>query len=323
METFQTLRTRAGAVTRTNTKLLIGPWHHMNVGKTRQGALEYPGAEGELDRASQRFLDSWLRGAQQNGWAEVPAVRWWQMGEERWLSASSLSAVKTSPATFTLGSDGTLLPGEAATASEEGRVRRFVSDPQKPVPTVGGANLGQDSNAGNVTVSGVLVGNGLLAGPQDQAELERRDDVLVYSTAPLTTPLRLFGRIALNLTFAIDQQDASFAVRLCDVYPDGRSMLVADSITRARYREGTDQPAPVEPGKTYSVTLRLPPIGLTLAPGHRLRISVAGSNAPRFELNPNTGADHFDAGTAVAVNCSLFHGGKEPSTLVVPVLETP
>jgi putative CocE/NonD family hydrolase len=245
------------------------------------------------------------------------------MGEERWLSAASLSAVKTEPTTFILGSDGTLLTGEAVSTSEEPRVRRFVSDPKKPVPTIGGANLGQDSNAGNVTVSGVLVGGGLLAGPQDQAEIESRDDVLVYSTAPLTAPLRLFGRIAVNLTFAIDQQDVSFAVRLCDVYPDGRSMLVADSITRARYRDGTDQPAPVEPGKTYTVALRLPPIGLTLAPGHRLRISIAGSNAPRFELNGHTGADHFDAASAVAVNCTVFHGGKEPSTLVVPVLETP
>jgi putative CocE/NonD family hydrolase len=191
------------------------------------------------------------------------------------------------------------------------------------VPTIGGANLGQDRNTGNVTVSGVRVGGGLLAGPQDQAELERRDDVLVYSTAPLTAPLRLFGRAAVNLTFAIDQPDASFAVRLCDVYPDGRSMLVADSITRARYRDGTDRPAPVEPGKTYTVELGLPPIGLTFVPGHRLRISVAGSNAPRFELNPHTGADHFDADAAVAVTCTLFHGGTQPSTLVVPVLETP
>jgi predicted acyl esterase len=71
------------------------------------------------------------------------------------------------------------------------------------------------------------------------------------------------------------------------------------------------------------VTLRLPPIGLTIVPGHRLRILVAGSNAPRFELNPNTGAEHFDAGTALPVTCTLFHGGKEPSTFVVPMLETP
>jgi putative CocE/NonD family hydrolase len=321
--TFETLRTRAGEATRKDTKLLIGPWHHMNVGKARQGALEYPGAAGERDRASQQFLDYWLRDQKQNGWAEVPAVRWWQMGEERWLSASSLADVKTSPTTFLLESDGSLVTGEAADTEAEARVRRLVSDPHKPVPTVGGANLGQDSTTGNVIVSGVLVGDGLLAGPQDQAELEARDDVLVYSTRALTAPLRLFGRAAVNLTFAIDQQDTSFAVRLCDVYPDGRSMLVADSITRARYREGTDQPAPVEPGKTYTVELQLPPIGLTLAPGHRLRISIAGSNSPRFELNPNTGADHYDAATAVAVTCTLFHGGKQPSTLVVPVLETP
>jgi predicted acyl esterase len=322
IETFETLRSRSGDATRRNTKLLIGPWHHMAVGKAQQGALEYPGAAGERDRASQQFLDYWLRSQESNGWAGVPAVRWWQMGEERWLSAESLEAVKTSPQTVALGGDGTLATG-AAPSGAEAQVRRFVSDPRKPVPTVGGANLGQDSRGGNLSVSGVLVGEGLLAGPQDQADVERRDDVLVYTTAPLTDRLRIFGRVAVNLTFAIDQPDASFAVRLCDVHPDGRSMLVADSIIRARYREGTDEPAPVEPGKTYTVALRLPPIGLTLTPGHRLRISVAGSNYPRFALNSNTGDDHYDSGKAVSVDCTLFHGGRQPSTLVVPVLETP
>jgi putative CocE/NonD family hydrolase len=131
----------------------------------------------------------------------------------------------------------------------------------------------------------------------------------------------MFGRLAVNLSFAIDQKDASFAVRLCDVYPDGRSMLVCDSIGRAQYRDGTDETAAVEREQTYKLTLRLPPTALTLAAGHRLRISIAGSNYPRFELNPHTGADHFDTATAVTVECSVFHGGETPSTLVVPVLE--
>jgi putative CocE/NonD family hydrolase len=244
------------------------------------------------------------------------------MGEERWLSAVSLQAVKTSPRTYRLGRDGTL-DSRAVASDAPAEVRRFLSDPRRPVPTVGGANLGQDSQAGSVTVSGVLVGAGLLAGPQDQTELERRDDVLVYTTAPLTDPLRIFGRLVVNLTFAIDRPDCAFAVRLCDVYLDGRSMLVCDGITRARAREGTDEPAPVTPGTTYTTSLRLPPTALTLAAGHRLRISVSGSNYPRFELNPHTGADHYDAGTAVAVNCTLFHGGSQPSTLVVPLLEAP
>jgi uncharacterized protein len=320
LETFEALRTKAGERTRLNTKLVIGPWHHMNVGKARQGALEYPGAAGERDRTSQQFLDYWLRGQTKNGWEEAAVVRWWQMGEERWLSADSLAAIRTAPTTFDLGADGLLLPGGAAGSAAAG-VRRFVSDPSKPVPTIGGANLGQDNRGGAVAVSGVLVGDGLLAGPQDQAEVEHRDDVLVYTTAPLTEPLRMFGRLAVNLTFAIDQKDASFAVRLCDVYPDGRSMLVCDSIARAQYRAGTDETAPVEPGQTYTLTLRLPPTALTLVAGHRLRISIAGSNYPRYELNPHTGADHYDAATAVAVRCSLFHGGEQASTLTVPVLE--
>jgi predicted acyl esterase len=306
IETFETLRTRAGASTREQTRLLIGPWHHTAIGKARQGALEYPGAAGERDRTSQRFHDYWLRDRKDNGWEQVEAVRWWQMGEECWLSAASLDEVKTSPTTFHLRADGSL--STQAPPGGEADDRTFVSDPHNPVPTLGGANLGADA------------GPGLLAGPQDQAALERRDDVLVYTTAPSTEPLRIFGRATVRLAFAVDRPDASFAVRLCDVYPDGRSMLVVDSIARAQYRDGTDRAAPVEPDRTYTVTLRLPPTALTLLRGHRLRISVAGSNWPRFELNAGTGADHYDAASAVAVRCIVFHGGEAPSTLTVPVL---
>jgi predicted acyl esterase len=320
LETFNSLRTRSGATTRMQTKLLIGPWHHMAVGKALQGALEYPGAAGERDRMSQRFLDYWLRDERRSGWDEMPAVRWWQMGEERWLSAGSLEAIRTSAITYDLRADGTLVM-RSTDGGPTSRVRQFQSDPRRPVPTIGGANLGQDSAAGPAAAGGLLGGSTLLAGPQDQAEVESRDDVLVYTTAPLDAPLRMFGRLKVNLAFAIDQKDASFAMRLCDVYPDGRSMLVADSITRAQYRAGTDEAAAVEPGMTYTISLRLPPTALTLGPGHRLRISVAGSNYPRYELNPNTGDDHYDAATAVPVKCTLFHGGEQPSSLVVPVLE--
>ena len=312
LETFDTLRAHSGEATRTNAKLLIGPWHHTAIGKAKQGALEYPGAAGERDRMAQEFLNFWLRGLKDNGWNEVGVVRWWQMGEERWLAAESLSAIKTTPRTFDLGVDGILSARSGGGAARsEAAVRQFLSDPREPVPTIGGANLGQDS------------GPGLLAGPHDQSKIEGRRDVLVYTSAPLGEPLRMFGRLGVSLTFAVDRNDASFAVRLCDVYPDGRSMLVCDSIARAKYRFGTDESAPVEPGKTYTLTLQLPPTALTLLPGHRLRISIAGSNDPRYERNPHTGADHYDPETAVAAACTVFHGGDQPSTLTVPVLDVP
>jgi putative CocE/NonD family hydrolase len=281
---------------------------------------------------SQRFFDTWLRGQKETETDrnESNLVRWWQMGEEQWFSAASLGAVKTSRAKLYLHEDGSLTE-RADTEGFQATTRKLISDPAKPVPTIGGANLetrgwaGVPSQADNATPlrsADDAVAN-LLAGPHDQAELERRDDVLVYTAAAQTEPLRIFGRVTVALTFAVDQKDANFAVRLCDVYPDGRSMLICDSITRAQYRAGTDEPEPIEPGETYTLELRLPPTAQTLGTGHRLRISIAGSNYPRFELNSHTGEDHYNPRTAVATHCTVFHGGKTPSTLTIPVLEGP
>ncbi|NLC57774.1 MAG: CocE/NonD family hydrolase [Armatimonadetes bacterium] len=305
LRTFTMLKTQAGAITRQHSKIVIGPWHHTAIGLRRQGELEFPGAENERDRVSRLCFDYWLRG-ERGDWEQLPTVRWWQMGEEGWHAAESLEAIQTRAEQWNLHADGRLDPRPPAAGAAP---RSYVSDPKEPVRTRGGANVGFGT------------AGGLGIGPMDQRELEARPDVLVYTSAPMQAPLRLFGSVMVTLRFAIDRPDASFAVRLCEVYPDGRSMLICDGITRAKYREGTDHPAPVEPGRVYRATVALPPTAITIRPGHCLRVSVAGSNYPRFELNPHTGADHYDAATAVPARCTLYHDAERPSTLVLPVLE--
>ena len=83
-----------------------------------------------------------------------------------------------------------------------------------PVPTVGGQNLVLDK------------------GPMDQRKIESRDDVLLFTTETLTEPLEVTGRITAKLFIASDCPDTDFTVKLTDVYPDGRSMLVTDGILR-------------------------------------------------------------------------------------------
>ena len=122
-----------------------------------------------------------------------------------------------------------------------------------------------------------------------------------------------------SLTVATDAPDCDLAVRLTDVLPDGKSMLLADSIRRAKLRGSTDRPMPVTPGMPFEITITLPPVAQTFLPGHRIRISVAGSNWPRFERNPHTGADHFEDGEAFPAGITLRFGAGAPARLVLPV----
>jgi putative CocE/NonD family hydrolase len=220
------------------------------------------------------------------------------MGEERWLDEESWPPPGTATRILHLAADGSLVARRPGPGT-----RSFIDDPENPVPTRGGANLPVR----------------LRAGPHDQREVEARDDVVVYSTEPLEEPVAACGTARVVLTAASDALDTNLAVRLTDVRPDGRSMLVGDSIARASLRADTARQVPIVPGQLYEVEVRLPPTAITFLPGHRIRISVSGTNWPRFERNPHTGADHYDRREAVPATTTLHHGGDARSFLELPV----
>ena len=111
---------------------------------------------------------------------------------------------------------------------------RFAYDPEHPVPSMGG----------NVCCSVVP------SGPWDQRPVENRDDVLIYTTAPMTRSVEVTGPISMVLYAATSAKDTDWTAKLVDVYPNGYAQNVQSGIVRARYREGTGKPAkPIQPGQ--------------------------------------------------------------------------
>ncbi len=294
---FSMLQTVGGQRAMAHSRLLVGPWHHTAIDHRRQGGMKFPGAAGAGAKEMRDFLAHWVLREQDRGWPEFTGVRYWQMGEERWVDVPSWPP-RTTDRTLHLTPDG----GLADDPSGRGELS-FTADPENPVPTRGGANLPM----------------GLKAGPIDQRPLEEREDVLVFSTGPLEEPVAITGAARVTLTVVTDAPDCDIAVRLTDVHEDGRSMLLADSIRRAKLRGGTDRPMPVTPGLPFEITVTLPPLAQTFLPGHRIRISVAGSNWPRYERNAHTGADHFDGGEAFPAQITLRFGTGSPARLVLPI----
>jgi hypothetical protein len=274
------VRRLGGERARAFSRLLVGPWHHTGIDQGRQGQVRYPAAAGEAARETRRFLDHWLRRRRARD-EELPAlVRWYQMGEDRWFEAPHWPPGGVGPRIFRFGASGCLAEGDPGPAGE----RRFVSDPADPVPTVGGANLPL----------------GLKVGPFDQRAVEARPDVLIYSTEPLAEPVRLAGAPAVTVTGFSDHADPHVAVRLCDVTPEGRSLLVADSIVRV---------VAGRPGTPFTVPVVLPPVAQTFGPGHRIRLSLCGSNHPRFARHEGT------------ATVTVLHGGGAKTELALPTLK--
>ena len=103
--------------------------------------------------------------------------------------------------------------------------------------------------------------------------------------------------------------------------PDGRSLLIADGILRLSKREGDEQRVPLEPGEVCAVEVDLWSTSIIFNAGHRIRLSVCGSNYPRWDLNPGTGEIWADGCECVAQHTTLYLDEEHPSALVLPVVE--
>lgn len=160
-----------------------------------------------------------------------------------------------------------------------------------------------------------------MAGAFDQKnKVESRKDCLVHTSAPLERDLAAAGTPRVKLFVATDRADTDFAVRLSDVWPDGRSMLVADGIHRLSLRESTERASTVNAGEVYELTVELTPTAHTFLKGHSLRLVITGANYPRFERNPNNGKRAFAAEDAQAATNSVWRGGERASVLTLPAL---
>jgi putative CocE/NonD family hydrolase len=214
-----------------------------------------------------------------------------------WRSADTWPP-KATVTEFYLHPDGKLVAGDKPAGQGS---KSYQYDPAKPVPTVGGAEQG----------AGI--------GPKDQRKVESRDDVLVFTTDVLAEPIEVTGRLSAKLFVSSDCPDTDFTCKLTDVYPDGRSMLVTDGILRARFRESFREEKLLETGKVYGITVDLWSTSLVFNKGHKIRVAISSSNAPRFDPNPNTGhAFRADKETRVAKNTICF-SEEYPSRLLLPI----
>jgi putative CocE/NonD family hydrolase len=188
---------------------------------------------------------------------------------------------------------GALAP-DAPAASDPDRYRY---DPADPTPSVGGTTLGR------------------AAGRKDQAALEARDDVLVYTSAPLARDVDAIGPVRAELFVRSSLAHTDFFVRLCDVDPPGVSHNVCDGILRLR-------PGAAEPvaGGGERIEVALWPTAHRFRRGHRLRVQVSSGAHPRFARNPGSGEPLATATTLVAADQEVFHDPARPSALVVTSL---
>jgi hypothetical protein len=253
-------------------QLLIGPWLHGRYKETNvANEMAYPeNAKFPMDDHMIRWFDHYLKGVD-NGVDRDPTVRYYVMGAlgekdapgNIWRTAADWPVPATN-VPYYLHADGTL--DASIPAAPDGFVA-FDADPIHPAPIPGTA----------------------FPGAKDAREYENHPQVKTFTTEVLTEPLEWTGKVRAELYVTSDAKDTDFIVRVSDVYPDGRSILIIDYVRRARYREGYEREVFLEPGKVAKVAFDVGWLSQIFNKGHRIRVTVASTGAPFYEPNPNTG----------------------------------
>jgi len=308
---------RENAVSETaaeNQFVIIAPTTHCSCERATKntivGARDVGDARMEFYDMYLKWFDYWLKG-EENGITDMPKVQYYTMGSNEWRSADAWPLPETQYTKYYLHSDGRANSrygdGRLSTeVPEEEPADTFVYDPGNPVPSVGGPRG---------------TSYGTPAGAIDQAKVEIRNDVLVYTTPVLEEGLELTGPITAIFYVSSSAKDTDFTAKLIDVYPDGTAYNIQGGIIRARYREGFTKKVLMEKGDIYKVRIDLDATSNYFQPGHKIRLQVSSSNFPLFERNLNTGGNNYDETEWVAAENSIHHSSEYPSHMIFPVIE--
>jgi putative CocE/NonD family hydrolase len=294
---------------RRGSRMLVGPWGH---GASQKfGEMDFgPHAMVDWNPLKLRFFDYWLKG-EKNGLDAEPPVTIFVMGRNEWRGEDEYPLARTQYRNLYFSSQGRAnsLAGDGRLQWEEpgqgSRPDVYRYDPDNPAPSLGGNNC---------------CGTPTPAGPMDQRPVERRGDVLVYTSDFLEQDLEVTGPVKVVLFASSDAPDTDFVAKLVDVYPDGRAFNVCEGILRARYRESLSRPQLLRPNEVYRFEIDLVGTSNVFLPGHRIRVDITSSHFPQFDRNPNTG-EPFGMGTRVRVATqTVHHAPGRASHVVLPVV---
>lgn len=281
---------------RSGQKLLIGPWTHNSPAIAQVGERNFgPEATLVLEDLQLRWFEYWLKQVD-NGIMAEPPVRLYVMNEgwrdeQEWPLARTRSTplyLKSAGRANSLDGDGTLEFEKPSSSAPD----VYLYNPSIPTPTIGAA------------------------GVVDQRPVERRLDVLVYSTPPLKEAVEVTGPVSMVLYASSSAPDTDFTAKLVDVAPDGYAANLCDGIVRV----SKALPGPLEPGLVYELHIDMLVTSNLFRAGHRIRVEVASANFPRYSRNPNTGEQAECATQMQTALQTVYHDAIHPSHLLLPVI---
>lgn len=287
-----------------NLRLYVGPWR------------KYPGVEGTseglwdngrtLFDVTLGWFDYWLKG-KENGFMANPPVFLHTMGNVQWKFCKSWPLPNTTFTKYYLASDKSANSingdGRLTTEKQETGYDTYDYNPMDPVQTRCGIVINPNDSL-----------------RQSQADVEARQDVLIYSTEKLSQELEITGPVRAHIWASTSAVDTDFTAKLVDVLPDGEPYNVVEGIVRARYKNGVENSELLIPGVIYEYEIDLGAAGIVFKKGHRIRVEITSSNFPKYDRNMNTGHKIGTDIKGVVAQQHIYHDAQHPSHIILPVI---
>lgn len=296
---------KGGPGSRGRQQLLLGPWLHGRLNKgSKVAEMLYPeNATWPEVEHMVRWFDHWLKGVE-NGVQNEPAVRYYVMGAAQeagapgnvWRQAADWPP-QAQPTRYHLHPGGLL---SLAPPAPDAGGTSYASDPAHPMELPGRA----------------------FPGAKDARPYEAQKEVRTWTTEPLAEPVEWTGEVKAEIWLSSTAPDTDVILRVSDVYPDGRSMLLMDYPLRARYREGWDKQKLLTPGEPARLAWHIGWTSIIFNKGHRIRVTLSSTGAPLYEPNNQTGGPQtvdWMKETRAATN-TVWHDQARPSRILVPLM---
>ena len=331
LDDYANVRRFASRDTAKQSRLIIGPWSHA-------GEVTFPdGSKSEAFRpesfvVSLPWFDQKLSAHQISALKADSPVRIFVMGKNEWRSEQEWPLARTRYTSLYLRSSGNAngslqdqkLPsyverspnrvGEtfhtkvtdrailSLNAAHDDPSDSFTYDPSNPTPTAGGAMIGCNQAIAC------------------QDNIERRNDVLLYTTPQLREDLEVTGPVRVVLYASTSAPQTDFTAKLVDVHPDGSAFNVSDGILRKSFKARKSAGTAQQSSAIEKITIDLWPTSMVFNRQHRIRLEISSSNFPRYDRNPNTGAFIPTETRMVSAQQSVFHSALHPSRLILPII---
>ncbi|MEZ5426070.1 MAG: CocE/NonD family hydrolase [Pyrinomonadaceae bacterium] len=302
--------------------LVVGPWNHGGWSRgegNKLGRINFNSATGEYFRRNVRapFLAHYLKDKPD---PDLPEALTFRTGANEWVRHNAWTPedgiVKRK---LYLRANGKL-SFEAPPAADKPMFDEYVSDPANPVPY---RPRPIELRSGWRTW---LV--------EDQRFVDRRPDVLTWTTDSLGEDVTVSGKIIADVFASTSGTDSDWVVKLIDVYPEnyqaepdmsGFQLMIAGDVFRGRYFKSFEKPEAIPANSIQNYRIGFPANDHTFKKGHRIMVQIQSTWFPIIDRNPQQFVPNiFLAGESDFQKATqrVFRSGANASNVLLPVLET-